>query len=154
MNLLFVCTGNISRSYLAKTLLLNEINKNHTAGINVSSAGTGAYPGSKADPEMVKYLRDKEIPEGKHFSCMISEDDVNRADLILVMERHHRDYIIREWPEAESKIRMFAKYIAPDQLEDEIMDPYGRSPYHYRLVQAQIEMAVSNLFRDITEDSK
>ena len=153
MNILFVCTGNISRSYLAKTLLLNEINKNNAEGIKVSSAGTGAYPGSKADPEMVNYLREKEVPEGDHFSKMIYESDVDWADLILVMERHHRDYIIEEWPAAEHKIQMFAKYIAPDQLEDEIIDPYGRSPYHYRLVQAQIEMAVFNLFKDLTEDN-
>lgn len=151
MNILFVCTGNISRSYLAKTLLLNEINKNQLEGISVSSAGTGAYPGTAADPEMIAFLKEKEIPEGEHYSRMISQDDIDWADLILVMEEYHYDYLVRTWPESEYKIEMLGKYITPDQPDDEIVDPYGRSPYHYRLVQSQIMLAVSNLFKTISE---
>lgn len=150
MNILFVCTGNISRSFLAKTLLLDEINKNHLEGINVSSAGTGAFPGTPADPEMLRFLTEKEIPGGEHFSRMISHEDIGWADLILVMETHHKDYIVKSWPEAEAKIEMLVKYTAPDQPGDEIIDPYGRSSYHYRLVQSQISLAVSNLFKVIS----
>ena len=152
MNILFVCTGNISRSFLAKALLLNEIEKNHLKGIDVSSAGTGAYPGSKADPEMVSFLKEKNIPEGKHYSRTISHEDIKWADLILVMEACHYDYIVKLWPEAENITGMLAGYIAPDQLDDEIIDPYGRSPYHYRLVQSQIGLAVSNLFKAVSEE--
>jgi protein-tyrosine-phosphatase len=151
MNILFVCTGNISRSFLAKALLLNEINKKQIKGINVSSAGTGAYPGTKADPEMIRFLRDKKIPEEEHSSRIISKDDIDRADLILVMEDYHYKHILGSWPEAEHKIEMLAKYIAPDQSDDEIIDPFGRSPYHYRLVQSQIGLAVSNLIKTLQE---
>ena len=151
MNILFVCTGNISRSYLAKTLLLNDINKSQVKGINVSSAGTGAYPGTAADQEMINFLREKEIPEGEHYSRMISNDDIDWADLILVMEEYHYDYLVRTWPESEHKIEMLGKYITPDQPDDEIIDPYGRSPYHYRLAQSQIMLAVSNLLKTISD---
>jgi protein-tyrosine-phosphatase len=151
MNILFVCTGNISRSFLAKTLLLNEINKRHIKGVNVSSAGTGAYPGATADPKMIDFLREMEIPEGEHYSRMISRNDIDWADLILVMEGYHYNYIVRSWPEAEHKVEMLAKYIASDQTDDEIIDPYGRSPYHYRLVQSQIGLAISNLLKSISE---
>ncbi len=152
MNILLVCTGNISRSYLAKALLLNELDKKQIKDINVSSAGTGAYPGTPADPEMVTFLREKKIPEGEHYSRMISKDDVDRADLILVMEEYHYNYIVGSWPDAEHKIEMLAKYIAPDQPDDEIIDPYGRSPYHYRLVQSQIGLAVSKLLKSILKN--
>lgn len=147
MNILFVCTGNISRSYLAKALLMNEININQTEGINVSSAGTGAYPGTPADREMINFLREKKIPEVEHSSRTISQEDIDWADHILVMEQHHYNYIVRYWPESEDKIEMLGKYIAMDQPDDEIIDPYGRSPYHYRLVQSQIGLAVSKLFK-------
>ena len=152
MNILFVCTGNISRSFLAKVLLLNEVEKKQLKGINVSSAGTGAYPGTPADPEMITFLREKNIPEGEHSSRMISQDNIDWADLILVMEDYHHDYIVRSWPEAEDKIEMLGKYIAFDQPDDEIIDPYGRSPYHYRLVQSQIGLAVSKLFKTISKN--
>jgi len=153
MNILFVCTGNISRSFLAKALLLNEIEKNQIKGINVSSAGTGAYPGTAADPEMIGFLREKEIPEVDHYSRMISQNDIDWADLILVMEEYHYDYIVRSWPEAVRKIEMLAKYMGPDQPDDEIIDPYGRSSFYYRLAQFQIGLAVSNLFKKISENN-
>ena len=139
MNILFVCTGNISRSYLAKTLLLNDINKSQV------------NPGTAADQEMINFLREKEIPEGEHYSRMISNDDIDWADLILVMEEYHYDYLVRTWPESEHKIEMLGKYITPDQPDDEIIDPYGRSPYHYRLAQSQIMLAVSNLLKTISD---
>ena len=152
MNILFICTGNISRSFLAKALLLNEININQIKDINVSSAGTGAYPGTPADPEMISFLREKKIPEVEHFSRMISQEDIDRADLILVMEQHHYDHVVRTWPESEHKIEMLGKYIAMDQPDDEIIDPYGRSPYHYRLVQSQIGLAISKLFKAVLKN--
>lgn len=154
MNILFVCTGNISRSYLAKTLLLNEIDINQTKGIDVSSAGTGAFPGTAADPEMINFLKEKNIPVVEHSSRMISKEDIDWADLILVMEQHHYNYIAGLWPESEHKIEMLGKYIAMDQPDDEIIDPYGRSAYHYRLVQAQIGLAVSKLFKAILKKVK
>lgn len=152
MNILFVCTGNISRSYLAKALLMNEIKINQTEGINVSSAGTGAYPGTAADPEMISFLRDKKIPVVEHSSRVISQKDIEWADLILVMEHHHYNYLARTWPESGHKIEMLGKYIAMDGPDDEIIDPYGRSPYHYRLAQSQIGLAVSKLFKAILKN--
>jgi protein-tyrosine-phosphatase len=149
MNILFVCTGNISRSFLAKALLLDEISKNSTKDIKISSAGTGAYPGTPADPEMVKFLTEKKIPVPAHASKLITSEDIKRADMILVMEKPHYNYIVKRWPESAAKVEMLGRYISPDHPDDEIIDPYGRSPYHYRLVQSQILLAVSNLVRAV-----
>jgi protein-tyrosine-phosphatase len=67
------------------------------------------------------------------------------------MEEYHHDYLVRSWPESEHKIEMLGQYITPDQPDDEIIDPYCRSPYHYRLVQSQIMLAVSNLLKTISD---
>lgn len=152
MNILFVCTGNISRSFLAKMLLLDEIKKKQTKGINVSSVGTGAYPGSSADQEMVNFLKDMEIPVEDHYSKMISVKDVEWADLILVMEVHHSEFITSSWPEHKGNIELLGKYIAADTINDEIPDPYGRPAYHYRLAQSQIALAVSNLYKTLSKE--
>jgi protein-tyrosine phosphatase len=149
MNILFVCTGNISRSFLAKALLLNEIQKCSIKDVEVSSAGTGAYPGTPADPEMVKYLREKDIPVPEHASRLITAEEITWADMILVMERAHYTKILKTWPESAEKVELLGRYVAPDQPDDEIIDPYGRPPYHYRLVQSQIGLAISNLLKTI-----
>lgn len=153
MNILFVCTGNISRSFLAEMLLKNKIRENNTSGIFVSSAGTHAYPGSEADTDMLNFLIEKNIPSEYHQSKMIEDSDIEWADSILVMESIHYDFITASWPEAESKIEKLGKYVAMDQTEDDIPDPYGKSPYHYRAAQSQITLAVSNLFRLISKNT-
>jgi protein arginine phosphatase len=154
MNILFVCTGNISRSFLANAIMLNEIKINSIKDVEVSSAGTGAYPGTPADPEMVEFLREKEIPIPEHASKLVSDEEIKWADKILVMEKSHYTQIVKTWPESIGKVEMLGRYVAPDQPDDEIIDPYGRSPYHYRLVQAQIGLAVSNLFKALGQKNK
>jgi len=41
-------------------------------------------------------------------------------------------------------VQLLGKYVAGG-WEDEILDPFGKSPYHYRLAQSQITLAVQSL---------
>jgi protein arginine phosphatase len=152
MNILFVCTGNISRSYLAEMLLKHEISQNQAHGVCVASAGTLDYDGMPADPVMIKYLTELNISTGEHLSRTISEEDVEWADLILVMEKKHKHFIKANWPGACSKVERLGRYISPEQPEDDIIDPYGNSIYHYRVVQSQITSAVKTLFTKLIQE--
>jgi protein-tyrosine-phosphatase len=152
MNILFVCTGNVSRSYLAEMLLKHELSRNQLHGIHVASGGVLEYSGMPADPVMVNYLAGLNIPSGDHLSRTLAKEDVDWADLIFVMENRHREFIKVHWPDTVFKVERLGRYISPEQPEDDIIDPYGKSPQHYRVVQAQIESAVKNIFkRFITE---
>jgi len=147
MNILFVCTGNISRSYLAEMLFKNEIKLNRLEDFFVSSAGTHAGPGIPADPRMVDYLSEIGVPAESHEARIISEKDVEWADLILVMETIHVEAIEDHWPEAKHKTELLGRYISPDSAEVDIVDPYGMSPYHYYLVRSKITLAVKSLIK-------
>jgi protein-tyrosine-phosphatase len=149
MNILFLCTGNISRSYLAETLFKYELEQNHIKGIDVSSAGILDNNDMPADSQMVNYLKTMNIPVKDHLSKKITLDDVEWSDLILVMENRHRDYIHERWPEADLKVERLGRYISHDQIEEDIIDPYGKTLYHYRVVQTQIGMAVKALFNKL-----
>jgi predicted protein tyrosine phosphatase len=88
MNILFVCSRNRLRSPTAERTFYG------TSGINVRSAGTA---------------KDADNP--------LSRDDIEWADLIIVMERHHRKNILE-------KFRTQTKIITlgiPDNFE--FMDP-------------------------------
>jgi len=74
-NVLFVCTGNIDRSPTAEALLKKK------KGFDVRSAGTWIGAPTR-----------------------ISEDLVDWADIILVMEEEHKEAILSMKPEAEQKI--------------------------------------------------
>ncbi|MFC1890824.1 low molecular weight protein arginine phosphatase [Thermodesulfobacteriota bacterium] len=154
MNILFVCTGNISRSYLASVLLKEEILKQGLENISVESAGTSAYPGNPGDPKMVEYLSEIEVPAGNHQSRQIMDEHVTWADLILVMEKDQRSFIEEQWPEQKDKVELLGKYISPDMAEDDVVDPYGGTSYHYRLAQSQISLAIKSLINKlITEQN-
>jgi protein-tyrosine-phosphatase len=152
MHILFVCTGNVSRSYLAEMLLKHEIIQHHSYDIYVASAGILAYSGMSADPVMIDYLSKLNIPSGDHISRTIANEEVEWADQIFVMEQRHRDFIKESWPEADQKVERLGKYISPEQPEDDIIDPYGKSTYHYRVVQAQISSAIKTLFAKLAQN--
>ena len=147
MNILFVCTGNISRSYLAEMLFKNEVRLNRMEDFFVSSAGTHACPGTSADPRMVDYLSEIGVPADSHEARIIHQKDVKWADLILVMEKIHSEVIKDRWPGAERKTELLGRYISPDQAEEEIVDPFGMPLYHYYLVRAKITLAVKSLVK-------
>jgi protein-tyrosine phosphatase len=152
MNILFVCTGNISRSYLASMLLRHEAGKHGLRDIFIESAGTSAYQGDSGDPKMVEYLSGMEVPVGNHQPRQIREAHVKWADLIIVMEKRHRSFIEDHWPEQKGKVELMGKYISPDMVEDDISDPYGGASYHYRLTQSQISLAIKSLVNRLVKE--
>jgi protein-tyrosine-phosphatase len=146
MNILFVCSGNISRSFLAQRLLEKELGSMKVEGVSVASAGLHAYPGNPPDPEMVDYLAEMGIPAGEHGARQIQAEDVGRADLIMVMERDHAKRIRAMWPEAADRVELLGSLMWDGPaVEDDIIDPFGKSPYHYRLAKSQITLAVKSL---------
>jgi protein-tyrosine-phosphatase len=152
MNLLFVCSGNVSRSFLAEMLLRRELEDLGVGNISVSSAGLFAYPGNPADPAMVGYLLQMGISAEGHESKPLTEEEVGWADVIMVMEKTQAKRIQDQWPQAQDKVDLLGKYASPEQRPDDIMDPYGNSPYHYRLAQAQITLAVKSLAKKLTSE--
>lgn len=71
MNILFVCTANVSRSFLAEKLLKNEVERLRLDNISILSVGLFAYPGNPPDPKMVDYLSEKGIPVERHEATQI-----------------------------------------------------------------------------------
>lgn len=149
MNILFVCTANISRSYVAEALLRNELKQKQAGGHHVRSAGIMAVPGGRADPKMVEFLTKAGIDPGQHEPRPVGEADLQWADRVIVMEGAHAMHIADLWPEAEEKIELMGLYVTPGGHPDDIVDPFGKSSFHYRTALSQIQLAVDNLLRKL-----
>jgi len=152
MNILFVCSGNISRSFLAEILLKNEIEPLKLDNISISSAGLFVFPGNPPDPKMVEYLLKIGIPIKSHQARQIIKEDVDWADIILVMERDHAREIERFWPKVKGKVELLGKYISEGQNVDDVVDPFGKSSYYYRLAQSQITLAIRSFVKKVLLD--
>ncbi len=128
MKILFVCMGNAFRSPVAEALL-----KKLKPEIDVDSAGiSSSIPISEAARRYLagenaeKYL--KQIPESL-YSKQLSE-----YDLIVAMEKRHKDIILSRCPECESKIVVW-----------NIVDPYFLPGGHTEKIFKQIKDRVVEL---------
>jgi len=144
MNILFVCSANVSRSFLAEKLLKRELEKQNIKNVSVASAGLNTFDIKKADQNMVTYLSKIGIPPGDHRPRQISKQAIDWASIILVMEMDHVKQIIDLWPEAKPKLQVFGRFVSAGPNIDDIVDPFGKSSYHYRLAQSQITLAINN----------
>ena len=142
--ILFVCTGNSCRSVMAEALLRKFLNEKGVDKINVISAGTLNIAGMKARSEAITVMRDEGIDISHHRSTPLSEELVSKADLILIMERHHRESILNIFPQADKKIFLLKEF-SSSQKENhyfEIYDPIGKPLSVYYETLAEIKESV------------
>ena len=98
-NILTVCTGNICRSPVAEYLLRHEI---ALAGrkADVRSAGIGALVDHPADDTALLVMDELGVPMQAHRARQIKVEHTRWADLILVMQSHHLEYVLSLDPTA------------------------------------------------------
>jgi protein-tyrosine phosphatase len=146
MRILFVCTANIVRSFMAERILIEKLKEDKKTGIDVSSAAVIDMHGIPADPTAVEILHEHGFDGAGHYSKLLTEDMVSQADMIIVMEGIHKKIILGQYPEAEGKIHLL-KSFSPDYNEEyaDIKDPYKLSIFQYRLCFSEIYMAIDGL---------
>jgi protein-tyrosine-phosphatase len=148
MTILFVCTANINRSFMAERILRGELKKHGKQHIHVSSASLVDMKGGPADPVAAKLLTASGYDNADHQSRLLTEEMVAQADLILVMEDNHRKLILEQYPPAESKVRLLKSY-SRDYAEagGDIGDPHRMSIYRYRLCFSEIYLSIQGLLK-------
>ena len=155
MKILFVCTANICRSFMAERIFRKMAEKSGRSDISVLSASLFDMKGAPADPRAVDLLVEKGFAGHGHKSMLLTEEMAAETDMILVMEQQHRDMIIEKYPNAAGKIFLLKPFYSsctqpPDSnYMHDISDPYKRSSYHYRLCFAEIYMAIEGLIKCI-----
>lgn len=133
---MFVCTGNICRSALAE-YLFNNHTQAQALNMKANSSGIGAMVGHSADPAIRQLLEQEGISAQGHIAQQINQDLVKQADVILVMEPHHRQAILAQFPEARSKLFLLRHR---DQLG--IIDPYKKDFAVFEQINEEIKQGI------------
>lgn len=116
--------------------------------VEVSSAGVGALDGYPATEETVKAMKEYGIDMKGHRSRRTTREMIKAADGIYVMETFHRDALVRQWPDAASKIHLLAEFAQspmPWGKEIDIPDPIRMSSNFYQNVSRVIRDCVRGL---------
>ena len=150
MTILFVCTANINRSFMAERILRGELKKRRKHNVHISSAALIDMKGEPADPVAAKLLKASGYDDAGHQSRLLTEEMVAQADLMLVMEDSHRKLILEQYPPAEGKVRLLKSYSRDyTEADGDIRDPYRMSIYHYRLCFSEIYLSIQGLLKCI-----
>ena len=116
--ILVVCTGNICRSPIGEFLLRDTLVK---AGRKpeVRSAGVGALVDHPADENAIAIMAERGVDLGSHRAQQATVALCRWAELVLVMESHHREALGDIDPAVRGKTFLLGHW-----QKKEIPDPY------------------------------
>ena len=151
MRVLFVCMGNICRSPTAEGVFRNELAQ---AGsdlvVTIDSAGTHAYHvGEPPDRRAIAAASRRGIDLTGLRARAVSDEDFERFDLVLAMDRDNLALLQRRAPASyRQRVKLFMDY-APKSYAREIPDPYYGGPQGFEEVLDLLEEASRGLVRDL-----
>lgn len=144
-NILFVCIGNICRSPFAQGLFTKLVRQEGHIGFHAESAGLLALPGNSATFLAQKVAAEHGVDLAGHKAKRLSQELVDRSELILVMEKSHKDELLADFSEATDKTFLIRRFARFGSRSRGVADPYGLQYDTYRFCYLDIEDAVLGL---------
>jgi protein-tyrosine phosphatase len=121
-SVLFVCTGNVYRSPLAAAFFFKQLQQtSQDAGWRIESAGTWVIPGQKVPNDAQEIAARFKVDLSRHIRRSVSRELLESFDLILVMEKGHKEALRFEFPSISNKVHMLSEVV--DHLVYDIPDP-------------------------------
>ncbi|MFN2128450.1 MAG: low molecular weight protein arginine phosphatase [Anaerolineales bacterium] len=144
-SVLFVCTANICRSPMAEGLM-KIITRDREEPWLIQSAGVWAYSDQPAAINTIKILKEYGIDLSGHRSRSISQDLMDNSNLIMVMEKTHKETLETGFPERSPKIFLVSEM--EGNMKD-IHDPIGGTIEDFRSMAEQINRILEDHFEKI-----
>lgn len=120
--------------------------------VEVSSAGVFAIEGMSPTKDTLALLQREGVDFSSHMSRMLTDEMLHQADLILVMERFHREEILRRVPDAHSKVKLLKPLGQTEEIagvDADIPDPIGKPREVYEACFQAIGESVQQLVKQL-----
>ena len=115
---LFVCTGNVCRSPMGAGLFYDKlVRENADDRVRIRSAGVWALEGMAASAYARQVMSERNLDIQSHRGRNITQQEVDEADLILVMTERHKEIILRDTVGSEGKVHHSAAPLSPPMLQ-------------------------------------
>ncbi len=149
--ILLVCTGNSCRSVMAWGLLKEMLKEK--GDYKIITAGTRTIKDLPPSRETIQVMFEQNINVSEHRSQLISNGMLSGADLVLVMEKRHKEDILSRNPCIQNKVHLLSEF-GRQESEDELVnpdipDPIGKPLEFYREILAIIKEALVHTARKL-----
>lgn len=124
-HILFLCYGNIIRSPFAECYWNSRIPNNSLNRPTVTSAGFHPRSGRNTPAWIIDLAAEHKVDLTSHHSRVLTKEDVESADVILVMDRKNYQDLMTQYPTVKDKLYFLGLFSDDNQVE--ITDPYNGS---------------------------
>ena len=155
MNILFVCTANITRSAMGAAILKKIVaDKGLQESFLIDSAGTEALAEMPPDDYTIAVCEKHGIDISNHRGQQVTHAMVHDASIIFCMAEPHRRIIRGIFPQWERKIVMLKEFGLEDLPKElSISDPTGRAKRKYEQCFQEIETEITRILPLLEEMS-
>ncbi len=115
---------------MAEALLKSALAGAGATGVEVASAGIGAWEGSPASEGSYLVMLERGYDLSGHRARLLTRELVDEADLVLTMARSHLGRV-RELG-GGARAHLLGEYAGRDGERAEVKDPYGAELDQYR----------------------
>ena len=131
--------------------LLRSLVGQHPRSWRIESSGTWAADGEPASGNAILALRGRGLDLSGHQARRVSRTLLEPFQLILVMERNHKEALGIEFPDLRPRIYLLSEMV--DQVFD-VDDPYGSGLDDYLATARELEGLLSKGLPKIEELSR
>ena len=142
MNILFICTGNTCRSPMA-AYITEKVAIENNLDVLIESAGVFAEEGEAASENAILAMHEMGIDLTSHRTQPVSEDLLQKADIILTMTAAQKMLIVQY---ASEKTYTLTEYAG---IDGDISDPYGGDLEEYKETAQEIYDAVVKIAKKL-----
>ncbi|KAF0154300.1 MAG: protein-tyrosine phosphatase [Elusimicrobia bacterium] len=108
-------------------------------GFEARSRGTAAQPYSAMTEAVAGFLAAEGVKNLAHKPALVRDEDIDWADLVVVMEEAHLEALAGHFPQSIRKTRKIMEFLGGD---GDLRDPMGGDGKLYAEVMGKIKRAV------------
>lgn len=138
--ILIVCKGNICRSPMAAAMFRHRL-----ADAEIDSAGLAAMTGSPVDAAAERTLLAHGLSASNHIARQITIADIERAELVLAMEKRQVAALLALSPTLRGRVHLFSRWTDGRDIADPHRRAQEKFDRAYELIDAAIEQWRSRL---------